>query len=226
MTRLKIASTLCFCLLSLAATSEQATAALTYQIDLERLGPADAPNKVSVAMVLREVDDGLDASPDSALAKGSGLFGIGIRLERTQGDATLSGFRLADGFGPFGANPTPNPTETESLWEFNIVSSNAFGDSPGFGTLQSSFTVGTVDITIGRQESVFRLGNLTAALPNNLSLGQNAFTQRADRISEYGSINVSAVPEPASGSFAMLIGSLICFVRRRKTAAVLDRLNT
>lgn len=218
MTWLRTAFGCTICFLVLVSTADHATAGLVYGVDLQRLGVPDPQGKLSVALVLHEVDDGLDASSDVALSRGSGLFGVGIRLERTAGDATLSDFRLADGFSPFGGNPTPNPTALESLWEFNVVSTNPFGDSPGFQTPQSTFTLGTVDITPGLQKSLFTLGNLSNPIPNNLSLGQNLSAQRADRITNYGSIEVFSVPEPAANGIVLMLWTLVCVFQRRQAS--------
>ncbi|WP_197355848.1 PEP-CTERM sorting domain-containing protein [Aureliella helgolandensis] len=199
---------------AVALMSHSAAADYTYGIDLQQIGAPEVDGAVSIELLLREIDDGLGTGSDVALANGSGVFGFGIRLERTSGDARLNSFRIADGFSFFGVNPSPNPIENEFLWELNVTSSNPFAASPGFGTKLASFSLGTVKITPGEEDSIFTVGNLTKPLPNNLSLGKDLLSQRADRVSDYGQLTVTGVPEPSS-SWLILLGASVFLGRRR-----------
>ena len=186
-----------------------------YRVDISPDSGVHANAELFTASLILTEIDVVGVNPDISLSNGSGLFGIAMRMERTSGDATLSNFSFSPGFSAFGVNPSPNPTQTPSVWEFNIQSSNPFGNSPGFGIPSTSIVIGTVDITMGTMDSSYSLSNLQIAPPNNLSIGQNLASQRPTFISEYGSASFQiSVPEP--NGFAILSLILVCRFNRRK----------
>lgn len=201
-----------------AACGKTTKADFVYSLSLAPLSTTLEPGQTTkVSLILNETDVAGANSPTS-LVSGSGLFGIAVRLQRTSGDATLSNFSLTSGLSALGVNPSPNPTQTPNLWEFNV---NAGLASVGTGS-RTSIVVGTVDVTLQTESSTFQSGNLTNPLPNNLSLG-TFVNSRATSISTYGDLTITAVPEPSTLILVGLAASSMGAAAWRKRKRLLKR---
>ena len=212
--------------LLIAVAVSPAEAALTYSLEIDVPTTVLQPSETTGAsLVLREISGGADG-PAVSLRNGSGVAGFSARVFRSSGDAVISNFRVIDGFNLFGANPSPNPTISPTDVQVTVSTANFFS-GVGAGSDRNEMVLATFDITAGEvMESVFQVGNLVQPLPNPLGIGApfGSFREVNASSISFGSLTVTAVPEPGSllALSVMGLGGIVWHRRRsavRRTAA-------
>jgi hypothetical protein len=224
-------------LVSVAVFAIRARADITYQYVTDQSAyTAAAGTNVTVSVFLQETVTG---TSKSLLASEGGLFGFGVLVTKTSGDATLptSGFAVNNAAPPNGFNgnqaQNPNPPTATQVGAIANVGNSTTGVT---GTVTGNVTkilLGTVTITAtSTNESDFKVGVNTFA-PGNTITNTNAFDLDQTNNGPAGgatykgatdtgpfvfTINAAVVPEPSSMLLCGLIacGGAYSAYRRRK----------
>ena len=197
----------------LAAPS--AHAALVYSLDIVGdVSDVRAGSTVALQLVLTEAGVN-DNGQANSLGAGNGLFGFGIEIAASGGDATLSNLKTP-GYAPAFGN-AGNVVITPRSLSLNMTSED-FSTSPFQGETSQRQTIATFDVTYATTDTLLTVSDVGSGFPVSLGAGFSTSAIPESQI-EFGSLNVSAVPEPSSYvlfAFAAVANS--CLRKRRKRA--------
>jgi len=207
--------------LLIGLTAPRTHAALVYSLNIVGdVSGVRAGAKVPVQLVLTEAGVN-DNGQSHSLGEGDGLFGFGIQIAATNGDATLSNL-ITPGYGPAFGNAA-NVVTTPQLFALNMTS-EAFSTSPFQGENLRQQTIATFDVTYRTTDTLLTVKDIGDGIPLSFGAGFSTAAVAEPRVT-FGRLNVTAIPEPTlSIVIPLVVTAMACQRRRRPRVAGLKRI--